>query len=235
MSLFATILLIIILVLLIGDLFYLRKILNILKKKNNTSVDEKYFELKYHLNLLKSISAILLFVFAFIGYSGLNDFKQEMTIDFETTIEAQKAQIADMDMTLEDYEKSIDSLVEFRNQLKNLIELNDTDLKKVNNKISSINSSFKYNPKIYIVNGLTYQQDSKERKFEFAKMKTIHGERLPKFNKAPFVTVQGYRSGIDILEITTTYVLLNMSVTYSYPNIEEKNYYEFDLWIGSQE
>ncbi|QXP72618.1 hypothetical protein H0I31_02645 [Tenacibaculum sp. AHE15PA] len=235
MNLFATILLIIILILLIGDLFYLKKILKLLKKKNKTNIDERYFELKYHLNLLKSISAILLFIFGFIGYSGFNDFKKEMSENFNSSLKTQREKITKMDKTLENYKKSIDSIVEFKNQLNNLIELNDTDLKRINNKVSSINKSFKYNPKIYIVNQLSYPEGSGEIKFEFSKMKTIHGETLPKFKKPPFITVQGYRAGIDILEITTTYILLNMGVTYEYPGISKKKYFEFDLWIGSQE
>jgi len=235
MNLFATILLVIILILLVGDLLYLRKILKRLKKKNNTNVDEKYFELKYHLNLLKSISAILLFVFGFIGYSGFNDFKKEMSEDFDNSLKTQREEIIKMDESLKEYEKSIDSLVEFKNQLKNIMELNDTDLKRINNKVSSINNSFKYNPKIYIINGLKYPDSNDEMKFEFSRMKTIHDEDLPKFTKAPFITVQGYRAGIDILEITTNYVLLDMSVTYDHPNGLKKNYFEFDLWIGSQE
>lgn len=235
MNLFATILLIIIVILLISDLVFLYKILSDLKKKKKKNVDEKYFELKYHINLLKSISAILIFVFSFIGYSSFVDFKADMKADIDKTLESQKADITEIDKTLSDYKKNLDSLIIFKNELKSLLEVNDLDLKNINRKVSSINKSFKYNPKIYIVNGLNIPRRSDKLKFSFSNMTTVHGEKLPKFDKAPFITVQGYRAGINVLEVTKSYVLLDANVFYMDDDGRQIDNYKFDLWIGSQE
>ncbi|WP_282118055.1 hypothetical protein [Maribacter aquivivus] len=235
MNLFATILLIIIVVLLIGDLIFLYKILNNLKTKKKRNADEKYFELKYNINLLKSISAILIFVFGFIGYSSFVDFKTNMKEDIDKTLENQKVDISEIDKTLSDYKKNLDSLIVFKNQLKNLLEVNDLDLKKINKKVSSINNSFKYNPKIYIVNDLNFPDNAGKLTFSFSNMTTVHGEKLPKFNKAPFITVQGYSAGIQIIEVTKNYVILDMNMTYMALDGNTIDNYKFDLWIGSQE
>ncbi len=235
MNLFATILLIIIVILLVGDLFFSYKILDKLENNRKENIDEKYYELKYHINLLKSISAILIFVFAFIGYSSFVDFKTDMQEDINRTLESQKDDISEIDSSLKNYKENLDSLIVFKNQLKNLLEVSDSDLKKINSKVASINSSFKYNPKIYIVNGLNFSDRSEKTKFSFSNMTTVHGEKLPRFKRAPFITVQGYMAGISILEVTTTYVLLDMNMTYMSDDGKQIDNFKFDLWIGSQE
>jgi hypothetical protein len=228
------VLLLILGVLLIGDLIFLSRILKGIKKVKKTEYDEKYFELKYQINLLKSISAILLLVLGFLGYSNFQELKTKMEEDINKSIALQRNEIERMDSVLNAYKSAFDTLQIYRNNLDKLINQNETDLRKINNKVNETNNTFKYNPRVYIVDNLVYPGGINNHldsvRFYFKDMETIHGEKLPKFEKIPFVVPQGHKIGIDLLEVTKNSILVGSGLFYG-----DGDDFKFNLWIGSSE
>lgn len=234
MNQLAIVLLLILGVLLIGDLIFLSRILKRIKKVKKTEYDEKYFELKYQINFLKSISAILLLVLGFLGYSNFQELKTKMETDINNSVTSQRKEIERMDSVLNAYKSAFDTLEIYRINLEKLINQNETDLRKIKSKVNEINNTFKYNPRVYIVDNLIYpggnNNDIDSARFYFKDMETIYGEKLPKFDKIPFVVPQGQKIGMDLLEVTTNSILVGSGLFYG-----DGDNFKFNLWIGSSE
>ncbi len=139
------ILLFIVCVLLIGDLVFLKRLIKMSKNNSKVSENEKYFELKYHINLLKSTSAILLFVIGYFGYSSYKDLKTNIKTDFEKNIQHQKDEIESVSLKIKEINTSIDSLKELKNSLELVVNDYQNRLTNISQKILSINNSTKYN------------------------------------------------------------------------------------------
>jgi len=232
------VLLLIICILLIGDLFLLLRIKKAItkKKKNKSDFDEKYFALKYDINLLRSITAIVVTILAFLGYSNFKDFNNEIKNTISQNIKTQTTEIDEINKKLIKYGQTIDSLDKLRNTIYNLMGNSENDLKKINTKITNIDESFKNNPKVYVINKLKYpnpQSNDKSITFYFRDMTSIHGEKLPKFKKVPFVNIQGYSIGLNILNVTREYITIHSSSYYGDGNGNYPKNYRFDLWVAS--
>ncbi|WGH75149.1 hypothetical protein P8625_13895 [Tenacibaculum tangerinum] len=232
------VLLLVICILLIGDLFLLLRIKKTItkKKKNKSDFDEKYFALKYDINLLRSITAIVVTILAFLGYSNFKDFNNEIKNTISQNIKTQTTEIDKINEKLIQYGQTIDSLEKLRNTIYSLMGNSENDLKKINTKIMNIDESFKNNPKVYVVNNLKYpvnEFNNNPITIYFKDMNSIHGEKLPKFKKIPFVNIQGYSIDLSIINVTREYVIVSLS---SYIGNENDNYprnYRFDLWVAS--
>ena len=87
----------------------------------------------------------------------------------------------------------------------------------MNQKISVINNSLKYNPRIFVVNDLRFYESNFESGnsliIYFKDLKTIFSEQLPNFSKPPFINVQGHSIDIDVRKVTNEYVEFNASST----------------------
>lgn len=232
MSILIPFLLVVLIILLVWDLFYQYKILRKLDYGLTSSMDEKYYELKYHLNILKTSAIILISVIGFMGYTELENIKDDISSDIDMSLKIQKDSMDFLRDELNNYSNEIESMNQKMNQLTEIIGLNDNDLKNITEKISSIDESFRYNPRVYIVNGLRFPKEEKGLKFMFSEMMTIYGEPLPKFKNPPLILVQGKSVGLEVLDVTKDYVQLDYSSSWGFDN---SGYFEFDLWIGSQE
>lgn len=235
-----TILLFIICVLLIGDLFFLRKIYKNGVKGDQVLVDEKYFELKYNINLLKSISAILIFVVSFLGYSSYKDFKSEITGDLNESTEKQRNEIETLTMKIDSFKNTLDTLEILRHNLQENISSYDLNMELLNNKVIRINNTLKYNPRIYVVNDLKYLMSYYDKdspvKVYFKDLVTSFNEKLPDFKRAPLINVEGHSVEIYVVKVTNEYFEITSGSALSSgkndPN-EARGYYTYDIWIAS--
>lgn len=232
-----TVLLYIICVLLIGDLYFLFRIYKKGIKGNETLSDEKYFELKYNINLLKAISAILIFGIGFLGYSNYMDFKKEMKKDLTDNLTNQNIEIGEIKTRLNKYNETLDSLDVLKNKLLEITKENEKEMKAINRKVLGIKETLKFNPKIYVVTDLKYPYTNIKSydtvQLNFSSMKTIFGESLPEFNNIPFVNIQSHRADIDIMEVTKTSIKFLCNSYYGDGHENYPDYYYFDLWIAS--
>ena len=240
-----TILLFIIVVLLIGDLYFLNRIYKKGKKGIEIALDEKYFELKYNINLLKAISAILIFVIGYLGYSSYKEFTDKIINNFNDTIKSKTIEIQEISKRTDKIKTSVDSLEILKNSLGDIVVSYESKLQDLNHKISIINNSFKYNQRIYVVNDLKFYNANFDStgllKIYFKDLKTIFGEQLPIFSKPPLInvqviSVQGLSIFIDVFNVTTTSVEFRSGAGVSYgpdDNNLINGYYKFDIWIAS--
>jgi len=97
MSTFTIILLIVIFVLIASDVYFLWKIFKSIGKKKKSLPDEHYFELKYNINLLKAVSAILIFLLGFLGFTTYQDITSIAESNFEEKFSVQDKKIKTLD------------------------------------------------------------------------------------------------------------------------------------------
>jgi hypothetical protein len=247
-----TVLLFIICILLVWDIVMLRKIYKDGGNGNPTLTDEKYFELKYNINLLKSISAILIFVVGFLGYTSYEKFKSEFS---ENLNEATKEQRDNLSQVTDKQRKELDLLTEnisliktsiseldsLKNRLEQSISDYDSRMTILNSKATKINNTLKYNPRIFVVNDIKYsvstfrnrKNNSRDLKIFFKDLKSSFNERLPKFKKAPLVNVEGLRLTLHVMEITNEYFIVKAWSADGDELVYDRGYFTFDIWIAS--
>jgi hypothetical protein len=216
----------------ISDVFFLRKIYKGINRKKKYIPDEKYFELKYNINLLKAVSAILIFLIGFLGFNSYNNISDNLTLDFIERFKKQNKRIDSLTTKLSDYKGFVDSLkVEENETVENLDEIN-RKFKSINNKLQKNQESLKYTTKVFVVKGLKYVCNENINRLYFRDLKTFQNEKLPKFTTSPLVVLQGKRTHMEIWNITKDYieVLSNMGV-WDEDNPDPKFLY-FDMWIA---
>lgn len=238
MSSFTIILLIIILVLIASDVFFLWKIFKTIGSKKKSIPDERYFELKYNINLLKAVSAILIFLFGFLGFTTYKDITKIVESDFEKKFEVQQRRIDKLDSIVKDYEETVQLLKS--EEGKSIENLNDvrSEFRIINQKVSQTQESLKYTPQIFVVKNLKYSQIEGRKtglgeglKFYFKDFKTIYGESLPKFSSSPLVNLQGDGAEFVIVKKTKEYFEIMLYV--SSGNEGNEDLINFDVWIVS--
>lgn len=224
MSTFTIILLIIILVLIASDVYFLWRILRKVGKKKKGLPDERYFELKYNINLLKAVSAILIFLLGFLGFTTYQDITSIVESDFEEKFENQDKRIKALDSIVKNYESLVKSLKSVEG--KSIENLNDIkrEFGLINKKVSQTQEALKTTPQIFIVKNVVISED--EQKIYFSKLRTIDNEKLPNFKEPPIVNMQCLGADVLVSEVTTEYIEFTNWVTGK--NYDKAN---CDLWI----
>lgn len=231
-----TFMLIIILVLIISDVFFLWRIFKNIGKKKKSIPDEKYFELKYNINLLKAVSAILIFLVGFLGFNSYNNISENIDKDFSEKFEKQNKRIDSLTLKLFNYESLVDSLkTEEGEAVKNLKDINRKFV-SIDNKLRKNNEALKYTTKVFVVKDLiiSYEVEGVQR-FYFNKLKTFKNEKLPVFKTTPLVVLQTRYSDLTIAKITNNYIELfanSMTVHIDEKTNKEIEFDYFDMWIA---
>ena len=238
MNVFYSILLIVILILTISDVFFLWKIYRNLKKKKNDLPDERYFELKYNINLLKAISAILIFLIGFLGFNTYQNISNDIKIDFTNKLKDQNNKIDSLVNTISNYEKNVNALrSEEVESVKNLEDINQ-NFRAINLKLKNTQEALKYTTKVYVISNLKFPSNKfgvakREDAFKirFEDLKTINNENLPKFKTKPMVILECQGLVLDIAELTKEYIKIGSGTGFGYAE-EDPEFYYFDMWIA---
>lgn len=223
-------LLLVIEILTLGIAIWQVRLLWLTWKKINSNVsvtdNEKYFELKYHLQYITTIFPIALAILGIFGYNKIEDLPTKIKADITTKIQP----------TLDSLKKSRDSL-EFQynqlspyvKQLQDLALNTDTTLTKTSKgakdlsiqvallqlQINSINSKDIIKQPIYIVRDLIYRTGNFEltwATYYYKNMKTISGESLPSFTKPPLIYTYSDRGiQMEVCNVTTESFKVSMS------------------------
>ncbi len=122
--------LIIIIILLIGEIYFSWKNFTLHKSGQKILSDERYYELKYHINLLKSISAILIFVISFLGFSSYKDLKGNLFTETEKEIDKQNKYIFLLESRLDSIALSVDTLNKIKSRINTEINIQNLKLNK---------------------------------------------------------------------------------------------------------
>lgn len=229
MNTFSTVLLIIITSLLILDVYFLTKLDKRIKKKKKIFLDQRYFELKTQINLIKAVSGIVLFVGTYLGVSTLNEIKESFKNDFMVKVDSQKKQVDSLISVVKDYTKLIDKLKIIESQgIENLSDINN-EFKIVKNSLERNKNSMKHFPQMFIIKGIKIKNSV--TKVYFRDLKTIDGKKLPNFNMPPAVNIQCYNAQAQILDITKDYFELSDSFVTWNKNEEDSGNEICDVWI----
>lgn len=220
-------------------MFFLWKIFKNLNKKKKNLPDERYFELKYNINLLKAVSAILIFLIGFLGFNTYNNISENLNQDFTEKVKSQNEKIDSLIDLVSGYEESIKSLkVKEGESVKNLSEINQ-QFRIINEKLRNNQEALKYTTKVYVINNLKFPTEifyttTKEGflTIYFKDLKTINNENLPVFKSKPMVVLQGKSIQLDATEITKEYIKIGSSMTYGGYVEENPEFYYFDMWIA---
>jgi hypothetical protein len=161
--------------------------------------ENRYWELKYGFNLIIASFTILVAISSFVGYSTYGDLKKEVDQEIRNVMNERFGnELKSMEKNILDRKIELIALDTKENNLKKeLINLED-----FRNKMSD-----QIKQSIYLVQNLKGGNGSST--FYFDKMKTLDGDNLPEFVKAPFVVVQSKSSNIIPMmgvEITNKYI-----------------------------
>jgi len=214
MNTFYTILLIVIFVLLVSDVYFLWKIYKNIGAKKKSFPDEKFFELKYNINLLKAVSEILIFLIGFLGFTTYGDILNNFENNFSQRFEVQNTKIDGLTHILSKYEKSVDSLKFSENEsVENLDDIN-RKFQIISKKLNKNKETLKYTTKVFVTNNLVFKiknDGNNIQRYWFSKMRTIDGDRLPVFDRPPLIITQAKGGmGFFIHEVTKDYVELGI-------------------------
>lgn len=211
MTTFATILLIVILVLITSDVFFLYKIYKNIDKKKKGLPEEKYFELKYNINLLKAVSAILIFLIGFLGFTTYGEIEKNVEENFSEMFSMQNSKIDSLSQVLSEYEDFIDSLELRKNvSIENLDDVR-REFGTINRKVSQTQEALKYIPRIFLIKNILYDGNKESReigkgvRFNYNILRDIYGEKLPVFKSPPMVIIGGNNAEYSINENTNMY------------------------------
>ena len=111
----------------------------------------------------------------------------------------------------------------------------------LNGKVSDINNTLKYNPRIFVVTDIKYPIETINSNFKedevkvyFRDLKTSFNEKLPVFKKAPLVNVEGHRLDLHVLEVINEFFRVSeWSLRMDNEIDKERGYFTFDIWIAS--
>jgi hypothetical protein len=234
-----------ILILLIWDISILHRIYKLGKKGEAFIPDERYFELKYNINLLKGLATILIFVVGFLGYGSYNDLSKKVGSDINEIVDAQKDSISNLNKEIESFrssivafKKSIDGVVSQKDNVTKELASYQREFSKTKKKLESLDKAISQNTKLYIVESLEFpfnieDRNTKDCKFYFKEMKTITGIKLPEFEELPSVKVEGSRINLTVTNLTRDYIELSHSNFWGDGKDNYPDHYNFNLWIAS--
>lgn len=199
--------------------------------------DERYFELKYNINLLKAASAILIFLIGFLGFTTYRDIVDNVENDFSNRFTEQNSRIDSLTQILSSYEKFVDSLKSEAGQsIDNLSDVR-REFGIINKKVIQTQRALKYIPRIFVVRNLWYNEEKESKEmgsgiqYFYDNLKNIHGENLPDFKAPPLIMIQGDGAEFIINENTDEH--FDISLFASSGKGQHKGKYKFGIWIVS--
>lgn len=244
-----TVLLIVLISFSIWNLLTLRK----LKKQHNSNVqmtDDRYYELKYKMEYITTIVIVVLSVGGYFGYQWFGSIKddaaknlQEKTKDFESKLDSVKFQLNVADYKINNYdgkftkfnqdairiEGNQKDIIDKQKQITSNLKFSKEDLGTLSNKIDVIKNKNILKQNFYIIEDIIFNTQ-KQNTFYFKNLSTTTGDKLPVFNKAPFISVSSAEGiNFNIKKITTEYIELEAFTTYT-DNIEVK----FSIMLSEQ-
>lgn len=167
--------------------------------------DAKYYELKYHVQMLTSIFPIILFILGLVGYKELKSLPD--TIHDEVSLSI-KPEIDNLSKELEILKKKHEDLISSYNNLASKeqnvrsglsnsslsLDMLKGQLDDVQQQASVIGQKDIVKQNIYVVNNLEFRYKKMTEpeiydyvSYNFSNMITISGNRLPKFKKPPII------------------------------------------------
>jgi hypothetical protein len=186
--------------------------------------DKKYFELKTRQEYIIASSTLIFAVLSFIGFSSINDIKEDLNGQFSIEKTKMDSLYTDQKIKMDSLYKKTDSLSNIANQTDttfNSLKIQGKDLRdtmlssiKLTNtlktKLSDLYKKDIISQSLYIVDDLHIEDfpivkfnGSDYRYISFKKLKTVTGQPLPEFSEKPSINLFTTEGGqIDTRAIT---------------------------------
>lgn len=222
-----------------------------IKKQSHLSFDfgnERYYELKYKIQYITSVGIVVIGVGAFFGYDKYEKFVERFdkkADSLEIKIKTYDAIISEMDKNLKTYDNKIYAYDSFIKRLEKSSNIVWSDLKNSNQSLLQLKDTIENIKKrnileksFYIVSGLKKSMNiwSGER-YYFKDLTTIIGDKLPPFDKNPFIIIVP-EDGVDykIVKVTKDYIDIGIGgVTEFDSNEKDKKTSTFGLLISKKQ
>lgn len=232
-----------ILILLIWDINILHRIYKLGKKGEAFVPDERYFELKYNINLLKGLATLLIFVVGFLGYGSYKDLSKKVGSDINEIVTAQKDSISNLNKEIEsfkstiaDFKESIDGVVFQKENVTKELASYQREFSKAKEKLESLDKAISQNTKLYIVENLECkfkgEWPDNNFTFYFKNMTTVSDLKLPDFESPPYINIQPKGIELEIIELNKEKIVLACSTLIELDRSKEP-FPSVNLWIAS--
>ena len=167
--------------------------------------NEKYYELKYKIQLLTSGASIILVIGGFLGYNSVTSIKEDIQKDlqhYKVNLQKSDSLLSELDSNKIQIEKELKVSQEALRT-----SLHETSQLKV--ELLKLQKQFTPNMQTYIVKGIPYEagkNPSEKYRVYYKDLKTVDGNSLPNFTTPPVTNIisKGV-SRIILTENTTEY------------------------------
>ena len=145
--------------------------------------DDRYYELKYKTEFITASVLVVIFVGGFFGYKLFED-----ADNLKASITNSANRQDSLDNRTDSLELVLESKKDTVTSLDNQIVVSVGKLKTLSDKIDIINNKSIVKQDIYIVDTIQFNSTDTCR-FYYKDLKNIKGEKLPVFDKPPFLAI----------------------------------------------
>lgn len=172
-----------IIILIVVDILHLKSLKKIIKKDNETVSIDKYYELKWRINLFLSITTIVAVVLGFLGFSV-----KKITTDQYNELNTQIEAIAD---SIKNRELLIDELTQRLSLTSDKASASAAMLDKINNSVMEIQRNNIQKWEFQFIENVEVDINSQKQvdTIYFKDLKTSDGRKIPEFKETPLVNL----------------------------------------------
>lgn len=203
------------------------------KKKKSSISDEKYFELKYSIQLYVIIFSLIIATASFLGINRYNEISKFIDKDIQSKVSSLDSALIRIDSSLAHIQGFIKNFQIEKEALKTTLLKTGSDAKNIERNINILASKKVNTPNIYIIKDVKVNIKNDKQRFFYNDLRTYDGKYLPKFTKAPFVNIpSNYSIESEMIANTKDYFEISIS---GYTDDDKTNYNIIDIWLLSDE
>lgn len=173
------------------------------ENKQSIFNDEKYFELKFRIQLIITTATIIMIIGGFIGFNSLKNIKDNLS----TEINQYRLNFRIYDSTLLSYKKQIAKLDTKRLLIEEALTTSSGETDGLKIELIEIKKKYSQKIKTYIIKDIEFEREFVgEKTIYYRDIETIEGNELPKFSKPPILNILDYGlNEIHIVDNTIDY------------------------------
>ncbi|HEY6503256.1 MAG TPA: hypothetical protein VIZ28_04715 [Chitinophagaceae bacterium] len=172
--------------------------------RNDNLNDSKYWELKYKMQYMITVFAVILFVAGYFGITTLNNAKDSVRREFQLSMDSMSLKVDSFKSKLFNYTAAAENQFQRMDSIGRILDLLGIKQKEVSTYISGTyksaqdldkrvqelmrNDQIRQN--MYVIDDVVYKMpndNAEYQKYFFKDLRTINGNPLPNFTRAPYL------------------------------------------------